>query len=198
MPYRKGKLLKLRNAIHNRWTRILWNSQKKELKEIGSGSSVSGLPVISGAEHIRIGERFFCGQDVRMEAWTKYGEQQFDPEIHIGNDVTVTDRCYLSCIDRIEIGDGVLLGREVYISDNSHGNTDRSILGVPPKVRPLTSKGPVVIGKNVWIGRQTTILPGVSIGENAVIGANSVVNKDIPANCIAAGNPAKVIRRVDE
>lgn len=154
------------------------------------------LPEVIGPGYIEIGDNFRCGGGVRMEAWDRYGEQRFHPEIRIGSDVTLTDRCYLSCTERIEIGDGTLLGRDVFITDNSHG--DRDSLELPPKKRPLTGKGPVRIGKNVWIGRQVTVLSGVTVGEHAVIGANSVVNRDIPAYCLAAGNPAKVIRRMKE
>jgi acetyltransferase-like isoleucine patch superfamily enzyme len=68
---------------------------------------------------------------------------------------------------------------------------------IAPALRDLFSKGPVRIGKRVWIGENACILPGVSIGDGAVIGAGSVVTKDIPPNSIAAGNPAKVIRTID-
>ena len=70
------------------------------------------------------------------------------------------------------------------------------MIDIPPAKRSLTSKGPVKIGKNVWVCRQVTILSGVSIGENSIIGANSVVNKDIPPNCVAAGNPAVVVKTI--
>ena len=127
---------------------------------------------------------------------TSFASRNDTGMIYIGNDVTVTDRCHISCIDRVTVGDGVLLGRDVYISDNSHGDTTGEMADIPPKKRPLTTKGPVKIGNNVWIGRQVTVLSGVTIGDGAVIGANSVVNRDIPANCVAAGNPAQMIRKM--
>lgn len=70
-----------------------------------------------------------------------------------------------------------------------------SDLVYPPLLRPLYSKGQVVIGKNVWIGDKVTILPGVSIGDGSVIAANSVVTKSIPPYSIAAGIPAKIIKQ---
>ena len=106
----------------------------------------------------------------------------------------LTDYVQISCIDRIVLGDHLLVGQNVYISDNSHGNADATAIGTPPLERPLTSKGPVVIGKNVWIGRNSTILSGVTIGDNAIIGANSVVTRDVPENCVVAGSPAKPIK----
>lgn len=81
------------------------------------------------------------------------------------------------------------------ITDNSHGETDYSSLNLPPGKRPITSKGPVVIGNNVWIGDKATILPGVTIGDGSVIAANAVVTKDVPAFSVVAGNPAHVIRK---
>lgn len=191
-------LFKLVSQIRHLCIRVGWKGCRQSFKHIGIGSSVCNIPKIQGAKYIEIGNEFFAGFDVRLEAWDAYGEQRYYPKIRIGDNVAFTDRSYLSCIDRIEIGSGTLLGRDVFIADNSHGSTDSVALGVPPAKRPLTSKGPVIIGNNVWIGRQCTILSGVTIGDNAIIGANSVVTRDVPANCVAAGNPAKVIKYLTE
>jgi acetyltransferase-like isoleucine patch superfamily enzyme len=82
----------------------------------------------------------------------------------------------------------------VYISDHSHGEINSSILSTIPVERPLISKGSVVIENNVWIGEGVCILPGVRIGSNSIIGANAVVTKNIPANVVVAGNPARIIK----
>ena len=91
----------------------------------------------------------------------------------------------------------MLTGKWVTITDNSHGETDKDTLGMRPQKRTITSKGPVVIGNNVWIGDKATILPGVTIGDGAVIAANAVVTKDVPPYSVVGGNPAKVIKRND-
>lgn len=192
MLYRRSVIYKIAERIHRIKVKILWLSQKKSFKAIGLNSSVLEPLYLMGAEFISIGDNFHCGKDVRLEAWSQYETQKFTPQIIIGNNVMFTDRCYLSCINRIEINDNVLFGRDVFVADNSHG--DIEMIDTPPAKRHLTSKGPVKIGKNVWVGRQVTILSGVSIGENSIIGANSVVNKDIPPNCVAAGNPAIVLK----
>lgn len=93
-------------------------------------------------------------------------------------------------------GDNLLTGLWVTITDNSHGKTDYNTLQQPPLMRMVTSKGPVIIGSNVWIGDKATILPNVTIGDGAVIAANSVVTKDVPVYSVVAGNPAKVVKQV--
>jgi acetyltransferase-like isoleucine patch superfamily enzyme len=121
----------------------------------------------------------------------------FTPSISIGSDVSLGEFNHITAINSISIGDGVLTGRWVTISDNAHGNLDDDT-ALMPSERDLYSKGSVTIEDNVWIGDKVTILPNVRIGEGSVIGANSVVTKDIPPFCVAAGNPAKIIRKLNE
>ena len=84
----------------------------------------------------------------------------------------------------------------VIISDNSHGHIILEEKDIRPVDRPLCSKGEVVIGDNVWIGDKVAILQGVHIGDGAIIAANAVVTKDVPANSVAAGVPAKIIKEI--
>lgn len=91
-------------------------------------------------------------------------------------------------IGGITIGDGVQIGPNVTIATDNHDFDNRMVLRCKP----------VMVKKNAWIGAGVTILPGVTIGENAVIGGGAVVTKDIPDNAVAAGVPAKVIRRVQK
>lgn len=125
---------------------------------------------------------------------TNNGIQHFSPKIKIGSNCHFGAFNHITAINSIEIGDNLLTGKNVTITDNSHGSTDFEHLSIEPILRPLVSKGPVKIGNNVWIGDKATILPNVTIGDGAVIAANAVVTKDIPAYCVAAGNPAKVIK----
>ena len=86
------------------------------------------------------------------------------------------------------------MGKKITITDNSHGKADIESLKYSPIKRRLFSNGAISIEDGVWIGEKVTILPGVTIGTNSIIGANAVVTSNIPANCVAVGIPAKVIK----
>ena len=109
------------------------------------------------------------------------------------------DNNHLTAVNGITIGDNLRTGKNVLISDNSHGDPKNMLQrNLHPNVRPLYSKGEIMIGNNVWIGANSIILKGVTIGARSIIGAGSVVTKDIPADCIAAGNPCHVIKMTGE
>ncbi len=109
--------------------------------------------------------------------------------IKIGKNVFINACCRFQDQGGIEIGDGSLIGHNTTIATLNHDFN-------PAKRQNLTPS-PVKIGRNVWIGSDCTILPGVEIGDGAIIGAGSVITKSIPANTIAVGNPARVIRYLD-
>ncbi len=109
--------------------------------------------------------------------------------IKIGKNVFINACCRFQDQGGIEIGDGSLIGHNTTIATLNHDFN-------PAKRQNLTPR-PVKIGKNVWIGSDCTILPGVEIGDGAIIGAGSIVTKSIPANTIAVGNPARVIKGIE-
>ena len=125
-----------------------------------------------------------------------YGGQEFNPEIIIGEHCAFGAYCHITSINRIKIGNGLLTGRFVFIGDNSHGGLSKEEAAIAPGKRELKSKGEIVIGNNVWLGDKVTVLGGVTIGDNVVVAANSVVTHDVPANSIVAGTPAKVIKKI--
>ncbi len=172
------------------------NAYAKRFQSVGERFHLGKNPTFRGQQYISVGDDFSAGDGLLIEAWDSYQEQRFAPQIRIGNSVNCSNYVQISAIDSVTIGNNVLMGQCVYISDNSHGKWDTEDLKLPPAQRPLVSKGPVHIGNNVWLGRCVTVLSGVTIGDNCVIGANSVVTKDIPANCMAAGAPAKVIKHI--
>jgi acetyltransferase-like isoleucine patch superfamily enzyme len=145
---------------------------------------------VINAKSIFIGNNFSAGQGLWLHAITT------DSKIVFGDNINISDWTHIAALDSVVIESGCLIGSRVLITDHSHGSTSdlRTDFHFPPNQRPLLSKGPVQIGKNVWIGDGVVILPNVNIGEGSVIAANSVVNKDIPPYSVVAGAPAKVIK----
>ena len=122
--------------------------------------------------------------------------------IYIGNNVSVNMNCTFIDCNKITIGDNVLISSNVQIYTSTHPVELKERL--TPDWSPesgeyfcRTYAHPITIGNGCWIGGGVIILPGVTIGDGSVIGAGSVVTKDIPANCVAAGNPCRVLRKIN-
>lgn len=181
-------------AIRSCRDKIYSGYLRRRFATIGDSYFLWHVHTLIGTEYISIGNHCTFESGLQLSAW-KVDEQQ--PKIVIGNHCLIRYNAHITATNSITIGDNLLTGTNVFITDNSHGNTDKTILGIPPTERPLCSKGSVSIGSNVWLGNNVCVLPGVKIGDNSIIGANSVVTKSIPANAVAAGIPAKVIRLID-
>lgn len=177
---------------------IISQKYKRKFRRAGNGLYLKKIGKIIGTDCIIIGNNFKVRENIRLEAIKNYRGMTFNPLISIGNNVNMGIDCHIGAINSIKIGDNVLMGNRVIITDHNHGNGSYEELGVFAVERNLFSKGGVEIGNNVWIGDGVAILPGTVIGDNSVIGVNSVVNKNIPPNSMAAGIPAKVIRVVKE
>lgn len=167
---------------------------KHNFKTFGKGSLLAAHVRLLKPQYISIGEASSIMTGCVLETCTELQE----PDMQIGNNVSLGEYSHITCARRVVVGNGVLTGRYVLITDNAHGDSSMETLQIPPLVRSVCSKGEVVIGNNVWIGDKATILPGVHIGEGCIIGANSVVTKDIPAYCIVGGNPAKILKTKSE
>lgn len=160
----------------------------------GSGSTISQpWNCIDGVDRIHIGDRFHANTGLFLGA---YGDATGDPQIVIGNDVIVNYDCQITAVCKVEVGDEVLFGSRVLITDHLHGAIDSGALSLPPIRRKLYSKGPVSIGNRVWIGSGVVVLPGVSIGDNCIIGANSVVTRSFGPGSVIAGAPARLVREL--
>ena len=111
---------------------------------------------------------------------------EFGKNLHLGEDVFINIGCRFQDAGGITIGDGSLIW---------HGSTLTTLdHGVDPDRRADMIPAPIVIGRKVWLGASVTVVPGVTIGDGAIVGAGAVVTKDVPANAIVAGVPARVIR----
>jgi len=151
---------------------------------------------LKGLKYISIGRHVQISKGIQLTAWDHFQSSDYKPSIIIGDNCIIREYTHISAIGSIQIGDNLLTGNNVLISDNAHGATTPVLLDLPPVLRPLYTKGGITIGNNVWIGSNACILSSVSIGDGAIIAANSVVTHDVPAYAIAAGIPAKIIKQV--
>ena len=156
----------------------------------------SRLPTIHGLVNGVVIRRFLCkyifpemGANVNVAASVRFGT---GGKISIGNNSGLGEGSFLVSMDEIRIGDDVMVGPEVMMLTGGHEYTDPSKL--------LVDQGrviaPIKIGNDVWIGARVIILPGVTIGKRVVVGAGSVVTKDLPNNSVCAGVPCKVLKTI--
>jgi acetyltransferase-like isoleucine patch superfamily enzyme len=149
---------------------------------------------IRNKRNIKIGKNFTAGFGCRIEAFPSDYNTKIC--INIGEDVQINDYVHIGAVGSITIGNNVLMASKIYISDHNHGSYD-DFLSDHPMSLPIDRKSickPVVIEDNVWLGESVCVLPGVTIGKGSVIGAMTVVTKNIPAYSIAVGVPAKVVK----
>jgi acetyltransferase-like isoleucine patch superfamily enzyme len=181
------------NHLYSRW-------YKSFLGKVGKGALIRKGCQLEGdcLENIEIGSECSIDYNCVLGCRTrliKDGKKK-KPMIKIGNRCYLGQYNHITAVDKIIIGDNLLTGRFVLITDNSHGGMNYDELQIHPSQRNVISKGEVIIGNNVWIGDKSSIMPGVHIGDGCIIGANSVVTHDIPAYSLAAGIPARVIKTV--
>jgi acetyltransferase-like isoleucine patch superfamily enzyme len=113
--------------------------------------------------------------------------------IFVGSGTSIAGNCVISAMRSVVIEAHVLLARNVYISDHMHRY---DLLGVPILSQGIHGIRPVVIKEGAWLGQNVVVCPGVTIGRGAVIGANSLVNADVPDFCVAAGTPARIVKQI--
>jgi acetyltransferase-like isoleucine patch superfamily enzyme len=186
---------KFRSSLNYIYTVIYSGWLTGSFKYVGKKTIFRRI-VLVGGKHISIGNNCTFGSRTVISAWENHNEINFKPEILIGDNVSFGSDCHITSINKIHIGNNVLSGKFVTITDNSHGKSEIEEIILPPYKRLLHSTGPVLIEDGVWIGDKVTILPNVTIGRNSIIGSNSVVTKSVPDNCVVAGVPAKIIKKL--
>lgn len=172
---------------------IITARNRHRFKNFGHKSLLASDITLLSPQYISIGNNTSIMRHCVLETCPN---AQLQPNLTIGNNVSIGEYSHITCAQKIEIGEGLLTGRFVLITDNGHGKSSVDETDIPPILRLVHSNGPIKIGKNVWIGDKATILPNVTIGDGAVIAANAVVTKDIPAYAIAAGCPAKIVKTI--
>ncbi len=146
---------------------------------LGSNCRVDGRPRIYGSGKIKAGDNLLLRSHIPLEIFADENS-----EIHIGNNVDIGFGVVINAQERIDIGDLTMIGNHAVIIDTDYHGID----GNPTRTAPIR------IGNHVWICWGAIILKGVTIGDNSIVAAGSVVTKDVPPNTLVAGNPAKVIR----
>ena len=175
-------LFKLAGPLRTIWRRIYFTARlAADISDMDYSVQCDGRVHVSGTANIKLGKRCRLGMEVELRT-VEAGH------IQIGEDTRLNRGCTLTSYAQIRIDDFTIIGEFVSIRDANHGLKR----GEPMRYQPHTCE-PILVGRDVWIGRGSCILPGVTIGEGAVIGANSVVTRDVPDFAIAAGVPAKVI-----
>ncbi|KHT61507.1 hypothetical protein RJ45_22465 [Photobacterium gaetbulicola] len=178
---------------------VIFNGQPRVFYTLVSGEPAAGAEIADYAGCLTIGEGSYIDSSfvpafpstvTKITSVKRPGKPA--GKITLGRNVVLQGTAIVA-YQEVSIGDEVILGGMVTIMDCDGHDTVRR--GDPGEVDRLDVR-PVRIGNAVWIGNQASILKGVSIGDNAVIGAHSVVTKDVPANTVVAGNPARIIKEI--
>lgn len=180
---------KIKMQIHN--LREIYRLKHKF--QVHNGSIEKPL-MVKNSQFVEIHDNCRIKRDARIECYDIFCGQNLKPRLVIRENVIIGYRFSALVADHLEIGANTILASDILISTENHGMDPQSDL--PYHKQPL-STAPVVIGHGCWIAEKVVILPGVHIGNKCVIAAGAVVASDIPDYSIAAGVPAKVIKRFD-
>ena len=176
---------------------------KRQAGKLGEHPKVSVSAQFDNIKYARIGNKVEIGGHCFFElplraVVTTEGAKLSQPSLIIGDNCSFGEYTHVTCVNEIKIGDNLLTGRNCLITDHSHGKNDGKEKDIAPSERLLYSKGPVIIGNNVWLGDKVAIMSGVTIGEGTVVAANAVVTHDLPPYVLAGGVPARVIKNIKE
>ena len=149
--------------------------------------------LVSGKRYIFIGKNVLFRNGARIECINQRNTQVFSPKISIGDNTSFEQFAHIISTTDLIIGSNNLISARFFVSTCSH---TYSFVNIPITSQKLESK-PVKIGNNCFIGMDVKVFPGVTIGDNVIIGANSIVTQDIPSFSVAVGSPAKVIKMYD-
>jgi acetyltransferase-like isoleucine patch superfamily enzyme len=185
------RFLARNGMLNHRYARLLWRYLwRRSLTTAGRRWRTAGMLFLGRGLELEIGRkgRVDFGRFVWIGDGTKI--RCHEGRVEIGDKTVIGQECTISAYQRVRIGEQCVIADRAMFIDFDHG--------VVEVERPIRSQGiykrDVVVGSNVWIGYGACILRGVHVGDNSIVGTNSVVTKDIPANAIVAGIPAKIIR----
>lgn len=185
------KISLLYHAYQSARDRIYTGFLRMQFRKFGKSVIMWRAYHLKGLGNITIGDNNIFECDLQLTVWDNISPTA---TILIGDGCMIRRGAHISASYNITIGNNLLTGTNVFITDNSHGDTSFNSIRNSPDDRPIISKGAVIIGDNVWLGNNVCVLPGVTIGNNAIIGANSVVTHDIPSFTVVGGAPARIIK----
>jgi acetyltransferase-like isoleucine patch superfamily enzyme len=159
----------------------------RSAQALGPRCRLWGVPMVHNAGLMLIGD------SVRMASQLSMLQLSTGPEgrLEIGDQVLINHGCSIGATKLVRIGERSNIGSQSILIDNSFHQLD------PERRNERPESAPVILESNVWLAARVIVLPGVTIGKNSVIGAGSVVTRDVPADVLAAGVPAKVIRSLN-
>ena len=165
---------------------------KWQFKKVHCSDTVKS-PIIITPQFISLGENVYIGYHARIEGIPFYAGIEYQPLIKICDGVSIQQNLHLTCANSIVIGSNTAIAANVTITDIHHPYTDINI----PIERQCLEVSTVKIGKDCKVYNNAVILPGSDIGNHVTIGANSVVNGQIPDYCVVVGSPARIVKRYD-
>lgn len=168
------------------------NSMLRKGVTFGKDSYIREHAQIGGGHHITLGTHSRISQYSRLMCFEKISGEELNPQLTIGDNCFFGRNLTISCSNRVEIGNDCLITGYVFICDSEHGMDPEC--GKRYETQPMIRKT-TKIGNNVFIGEKAMIMPGVTIGNNCIIGAGSIVKKSFPDNCMIVGNPAKCVKK---
>jgi len=151
---------------------------------LDSSVVILGPAEVHGTGNLSLGCGLLLYRDLHLET-------QGQGRIEIGDSTVISRGTHIVSFAEVRIGEGAMIGEYVSIRDANHN------IGSGPIRRSGHTAAPIVIGRNAWIGRGAAILPGVTIGDDAVVGANSVVTRDVPPRAVVGGAPARPLHQKD-
>lgn len=165
------------------------------LGQLGSNSLFAEPYTIRSPHRVHVGDNVSIDRGAFLSVVQSFGGATFDPVVRIGDDCLFGTDLLLHCAGEIDIGKGVGISARVYIGDSFRDYEDPR---VRPKDMPIAEPEPVRICDYAFLGTGSAILPGVTVGERAIVSAGSVVTRDVPPLSVVFGNPARVMRSWDE
>lgn len=174
------------NTVANRYYRTCF-------KSIGSHTDIALNHRIRGGQFIQIGNDCSLGTNLRLEAISKYANEEFHPHLIIENNVWINQNFHCTCAEKVIIRKGTSITANVGIFDIIHPYQN---INENPRNSKIVTK-PVEIGEDCLIGMNTVILPGTYLGMHCVVGANSVVSGSFPDYCVIVGAPARIVKQYD-